>query len=1082
VVRATEIVIIAKVQNQASGQLRRLARDIGGMGRANQLATRMQQQNMQLMRQQLRSTGVGSRMRIGQLQQTERMLQLERDLSTNMTHRMSLAQRLAKTTDSEKQLLLSRQIEETHMRDNVLAQRRVVYTEQQVAAERALSAQLKIEEAQYAQMAAQQKELARMARLQRRVGPFQAIGRTTSHIGRAATFAGLLTTAGMAMAGKQFADLQGLSVKAASQIQGINEDVNGIIAGGARLQTEIQKQMMRFTASGSEMADAAYQIYSSMDIGEKQGYRYLAMFNKLAVAMGSDLATATNVGITVLNNFAGAGNNMNKTLDTMATIIRLGRMELGDFDQMMNRVAPAARQAGYSLQDVAGFMELITRKIPSQAQAATAIQRSIQMFSNPAFVKGMQRFGKPITFIDNEGIKRLRAPVEIFKQIIALDRNLGKGGLNLQNLFQIVTQKGRGGGVGLMGTEQGRKGISIGVRNLRELVELQDKSAMSAGEMNKRFKAVQQTFAFKWENFTNQMRVLVLEIGQAAIPVIIRFMGWIKGLIARWKELSPHMRDTIVKFIALMGVVMLIGGPIATVVGAIFSLIGAFITLGEILGVAAGGTGILAELAAFLVFMGEIAAIGAIVITIAVAWHFIKPHLPPWAQRLMSYSGVDLFKDVTKAAGVFETKRGVGLRTGLPVDKGAPFFDPKAKLFPTEKDRQRAKGLWDDLQQARTGLTKDPGDKGLLARIRRDMKEINALGRNKALSKIFDDAAGAIGSTNTAADKFNRKMKSYNTDMKSWLNQRAQAIRQAHDQYQQIIDTAVNNMISKYNELKSANESAFGELFQGPVLTGESFQEAKDWGIKPSAKIINSDLRGQVNAFKKWSGDLNALGKKNVPKALVAELTALGPAAADEVNALRKASPKMLRNFVNLWRQKQRLITQATKQQFAQQLKEWESHGKNMGLKIIAGLETEDSGLAKTMRGILKNSFNGTVLEEVVNEAIKEFQANNPKPKKPVRKHPKATDGQPDKPHTGNPAHDRPHTTTTHVPPHHRRHRHPRTGLPTLPNPGGLPTLPGVPSGYHQQINVTINSASEPTPVAARRAGFIVANQAKRAI
>ena len=54
-VRATEIVIIAKVQNQASAQLRRIAKDLGGLGAASNAANRMQQMQSRIGNQQLRS-------------------------------------------------------------------------------------------------------------------------------------------------------------------------------------------------------------------------------------------------------------------------------------------------------------------------------------------------------------------------------------------------------------------------------------------------------------------------------------------------------------------------------------------------------------------------------------------------------------------------------------------------------------------------------------------------------------------------------------------------------------------------------------------------------------------------------------------------------------------------------------------------------------------------------------------------------------------------------------------------------------------------------------------------------------------
>jgi hypothetical protein len=168
------------------------------------------------------------------------------------------------------------------------------------------------------------------------------------------------------------------------------------------------------------------------------------------------------------------------------------------------------------------------------------------------------------------------------------------------------------------------------------------------------------------------------------------------------------------------------------------------------------------------------------------------------------------------------------------------------------------------------------------------------------------------------------------------------------------------------------------------MLTGESFQEAQEWGISPTIGIINKDLQQQINAFNGWKSDLNALAKRGAPKQLVQELTDLGPDAADKIEVLRKASPKMFNRFIALWKQKNKAIERETKRDFNNQLKIWQSHGKNMGLKIIAGLESEGGALENTMRNILRNSFNGDLLNEIVNKALSEFMRDHPAPTRPT--------------------------------------------------------------------------------------------------
>jgi hypothetical protein len=92
----------------------------------------------------------------------------------------------------------------------------------------------------------------------------------------------------------------------------------------------------------------------------------------------------------------------------------------------------------------------------------------------------------------------------------------------------------------------------------------------------------------------------------------------------------------------------------------------------------------------------------------------------------------------------------------------------------------------------------------------------------------------------------------------------------------------------------------------------------------------------------------------------------------------------MFNRFIALWKQKNKAIERETKRDFNNQLKIWQSHGKNMGLKIIAGLESEGGALENTMRNILRNSFNGDLLNEIVNKALSEFMRDHPAPTRPT--------------------------------------------------------------------------------------------------
>jgi len=273
------------------------------------------------------------------------------------------------------------------------------------------------------------------------------------------------------------------------------------------------------------------------------------------------------------------------------------------------------------------------------------------------------------------------------------------------------------------------------------------------------------------------------------------------------------------------------------------------IALSTILGGAAGTAGLLGSLSALLIMLGRLTAIGLITITIAL----VVKKVGAWEKL------EDLSLGITDKLGLTngrvpqtpDPKQGTGTKHGL-----APW---------AEKEFKRLNQIVID---------KSLGGK------------IDTAGASAKAKKIIADARKAFEDLQKGVeDSLNTEDQTRKQDiekLKAWKDQRTDIVKQAHQEYEGIVETAINNMIAKYNEFRDANSNAFGSLFQGPVLTGESFQLAQEWGVVPDMKVINQDLQGQIKAFGAWKADLRAVGKKGAPKELVQELLELGPEAAVE--------------------------------------------------------------------------------------------------------------------------------------------------------------------------------------------------------
>jgi hypothetical protein len=158
--------------------------------------------------------------------------------------------------------------------------------------------------------------------------------------------------------------------------------------------------------------------------------------------------------------------------------------------------------------------------------------------------------------------------------------------------------------------------------------------------------------------------------------------------------------------------------------------------------------------------------------------------------------------------------------------------------------------IQDAFNRARKGIKKggkdDPFSEEFWKTLGKRMKELGDA--SDPLSKMY-------GKQNDALNEYTRRLK-------EWRTQLAQATKDART-------TAVENLKQMYIQMEQTNRQEFGQLFQGPWLTSETFDIAKEWGIQPRVQDLIKDLRQQNNVFAKWRRSLDAIFKKGLPRGFV---------------------------------------------------------------------------------------------------------------------------------------------------------------------------------------------------------------------
>ncbi len=107
---------------------------------------------------------------------------------------------------------------------------------------------------------------------------------------------------GLGMAGKAAADFDTKVRRVATQTGHVGASFEKIDKNARAIMPKILSQMSKFPAVADDMADAAYHIFSSTDLGVRDvsaGMKLLGLFNKTAVAGQADLTDVTEGGVRV---------------------------------------------------------------------------------------------------------------------------------------------------------------------------------------------------------------------------------------------------------------------------------------------------------------------------------------------------------------------------------------------------------------------------------------------------------------------------------------------------------------------------------------------------------------------------------------------------------------------------------------------------------------------------------------------------------------------------------------------------------------------------------------------------------------
>lgn len=837
--------------------------------------------------------------------------------------------------------------------------------------------------------------------------------RMRAHVARTIQFGGLVGLATVVGAGNAFANFNKQLVLAATQARAVDAPLSdvakqaefiaqGMDKGGRHIKG-IMDLMQEFPATGDDMAAAAYDIFSSMDVTTESGLKLLRTFNQLAVATGSDLATAVDSGITVLNNFGAASGNVNDQMNLMMTIIRFGRMRLEDLNAMLEKVAPAATASGMALEDVAGAMIAVTRLQPSQRVGATGIARLLQTFRDPDFQRGAAKFGADIT-IGADAVGRLKPLPQIIKQFaesFGLFQRFGGPG----QLFQSLTATGRGRGIGRASRIEAQNAFTFLVGHVDQYLALQRRATSETQEFAVALKAMSESPGVRWQIFINQMRAFVLTVGESVLPALLNVADKVAVAIKWFDGLNKSTRGALGTFLTYGSVAALLVGTLGNLV---FSLLAAATNMrimrlstqlmnSELVTARTQAT-------LFAASMQMLAGIGIIAIPIVLQiikggdpglWDFLggaaagalggamigAPFGPPGMAVGAAVGGLtvpvvlqitSMFQDGENSPRSAAEKAYKEYRDAF-AGFGHRFADGKkisGKPLGFEEWLAKHPKL---MRQHKKFLKENMSDEeSILEQYR---KNSNAFMKEQIdkWTKHSQDLDKAYKEQNSVAEKEAQRALQIE-------KARTNAIQQATEARTEKIEQMTDKILQIYDQFEEQNRQALGAFAQGPVMQGilgNVFGGINDllrqFGVQIPIpfQILRRDMDMQLSYFRRWRTALDSLIKRGAPLGLVQEIQSMGIAQGLPVaEGLLAGGKAGWRSLIKVWQQGQDALQRATKADTDAQLREWEKYGKDIAFAILRGLADEptQAALRAGYQKYITSTFGSILQAEFANE------------------------------------------------------------------------------------------------------------------
>ncbi|EQC1536953.1 phage tail tape measure protein [Clostridium botulinum] len=377
-----------------------------------------------------------------------------------------------------------------------------------------------------------------------------------------------MESVGKGITTKVSAPLAGLGAIAVKTTADYDDSMSQLKAITNSSTEDMKKMSDQAKDLGVKTRYSAKEASDSMVMLGQAGYRTTEIMNtmpavlNLAQAGAIDLTQSTDVLVSSMSQFGIETKNASHVADVLSLGANKANLGVNDMAEALKYAGSMANTAGWSIEETASAIGLMSNYGIKGSQAGTALRGAISRLVKPSEASAEKMEALGIKVFDNNG--KMKALGEVIDEV-----KKGTSGLTEeQKMNTLVTIFGQEAiaGINALMTEGGDS-----VRKYADELKKADGSAEKAAQ------TMEDNMGGAFRSLKSAMEGAAISIGSAAAPAIREITDKITELTRKFSALSPETQKNIVKF----GAFAIATGPVIAGIGKLANGFGSILSVGS---------------------------------------------------------------------------------------------------------------------------------------------------------------------------------------------------------------------------------------------------------------------------------------------------------------------------------------------------------------------------------------------------------------------------------------------------------------------------------------------------------------------